>query len=91
MDSAFVTRAGRALIVAYMMECVTCLAMAATDLVLWIAISVLSMPVSTCTGTVYVMTTGKDKIAEHMVDHVILFVTLHMDVEDHIIAIVNTV
>ena len=90
MDSAFVLRAGQVMIVAYMTECAICPAMAVTDLVLWIVISVLLMPVSTCMGIVFAMTTGKDKIEEHMVDHVILFATLHTDVEDRIIATVNT-
>ena len=63
MDTAFVMKAGQVMIVAYMTECAICLAMAAMDLVLWIAISVLLMPVSTCMGIVFVMMTGKDKIA----------------------------
>ena len=91
MDTAFVMKAGQVMIVAYMTECVICPAMAVMDLVLWIAISVLLMPVSTCMVIVFVMMTGKDKIAEHMVDLVILFAILHTDAADRIIVIVNTV
>ena len=47
------------------------------------------MQVSICMVTVFAMTTGKVKTVRPMEEAVIHFVTLHLGVEDHIIAIVN--